>query len=274
MDSLGRPDEPASTTGDRRSAGEVLAKPGHWAPEVLLAGRPTRARRRWIALGAVLVLLAVSNVMSNRVLPLWAYVPWNFGMAVLLVCVAWWAGQGPVAIGLGIRYWHRPVAVGLLLASVTALVFTIGMVLPATREAFLDSRAADSGLTTMLYQVLIRIPLGTVLLEEVAFRGVLPALLGAAPALRWRWGPVLGASLAFGLWHILPSIGLATGNEAVATVLGRDQLLTTLLAVGSMVLAGTLMCALAWVGKGVKTTMLLHWATNSLGFVAAWLVLH
>ena len=50
----------------------------------------------------------------------------------------------------------------------------------------------------MLFQVLVRIPLGTVLLEEVAFRGVLPALLGAAPAIRWRWGPVIGASVAFG----------------------------------------------------------------------------
>jgi hypothetical protein len=27
------------------------------------------------------------------------------------------------------------------------------------------------------------------------------------------------------------------------------------------------------VGKGIKTTMLLHWATNSLGFFAAWLLL-
>ena len=34
------------------------------------------------------------------------------------------------------------------------------------------------------------------------------------------------------------------------------------------------MCALARVGKGIKTTMLLHWATNSLGFFAAWLLLN
>lgn len=248
--------------------------PGPVADPTAGPGRRTRSRRRWYAVAAVLCLLALSNVMSNRVLPGWAYVPWNFGMAVVLVLVAWWAHHGPVAIGLGIRHWHRPVGVGLLLAAATALVFTIGMVLPATREAFLDSRAADSGVGTMLYQVLVRIPLGTVVLEEVAFRGVLPALFGAAPALRWRWGPVLGTSLVFGLWHILPSIGLATGNAAVADVLGRDQLVTTLLAVASMVLAGTMMCGLAWIGKGIKTTMLLHWATNSLGFVAAWLVLH
>jgi membrane protease YdiL (CAAX protease family) len=103
---------------------------------------------------------------------------------------------------------------------------------------------------------------------------VLPALLGASPAIRWRWGPVLGASVLFGLWHILPSIGMATGNTAVNEVLGGDQLVTTLLAVASMTIAGVLMCALARLGKGIKTTMLLHWATNSLGFVAAWLLMH
>jgi len=49
--------------------------------------------------------------------------------------------------------------------------------------------------------------------------------------------------------------------------------LTTTLAVLSMTVAGVAMCALAHLGKGIKTTMLLHWATNSLGFFAAWLLL-
>jgi hypothetical protein len=231
-------------------------------------------RRRLIGLAAAIALLVLSNIMSNRVLPAWAYVPWNFSVALALVGIAWLAGSGPVAIGLGVRHWHRPVGVGLLLFAGTACVMALVMIIPFTREAFFDSRAADSGVGVMLYQVLIRIPLGTVVLEEVAFRGVLPALMGAAPAIRWAWGPVLGASTLFGLWHILPSLGIASGNQAVADVLGGDQVIATLLAVTSMVAAGVLMCALARLGKGIKTTMLLHWATNSLGFVAAWIVTH
>ena len=122
--------------------------------------------------------------------------------------------------------------------------------------------------------VLIQIPLGTVVLEEVAFRGVLPALMGASPAIRWRWWPVLGASTLFGLWHILPSIGIDNANAAVGDTLGHNVWLTTTIAVVAMIFAGIAMCALARVGKGIKTTMLLHWATNSLGFLAAWLLLH
>jgi membrane protease YdiL (CAAX protease family) len=232
----------------------------------------SRRRRRW-ALAAAIALLVVSNVMSNRILPSWAYVPWNLSMAFVLLGVAYRGGAGPVAVGLGIRHWHRPVGVGLLLAGGTALLFALGLFLPATQNAFVDSRIGDADAWQMLWVVLVQIPLGTVVLEEVAFRGVLPALMGASPAIRWRWVPVLGASVLFGLWHILPSIGIDNANAAVGGVLGHNVVLTTSLAVIAMTIAGIAMCALARVGKGIKTTMLLHWATNSLGFFAAWLLL-
>ena len=234
-----------------------------------------RARqRRLIALGVAIAVLAFSNVMSNRILPSWAYVPWNLSMAFVLLGIAYRGGAGPVAVGLGIRHWHRPVGVGLLLFGGTALLFALGMIVPATQSAFIDTRIGDADAAQMLWVVLVQIPLGTVVLEEVAFRGVLPALMGGSPAIRWRWIPVLGASILFGLWHILPSIGIDNANAAVGGALGHNQVLTTTLAVVSMTIAGVAMCALAHLGKGIKTTMLLHWATNSLGFFAAWLLLH
>ncbi len=51
-------------------------------------------------------------------------------------------------------------------------------------------------------------------------------------------------------------------------------MLTTALAVAAMTVAGVALCLVAHLGRGIKTTMLLHWATNSLGFLAAWLVLN
>jgi len=230
-------------------------------------------RRRLIALAAAIVLLVISNIVANRVIPQWAYVPWNLSVATLLLYISTRGGAGPVAIGLSIRHWHRPVGVGLLLVGSTALVFALGMIIPATSSAFLDSRTGGASLPMMLYVVLVQIPLGTVVLEEIAFRGVLPALMGAAPAIRWRWVPVLGASVLFGLWHILPSMGIGQANAAVGGTIGTKPWITTSAAVLSMTVAGVLMCVMARLGKGIKTTMLLHWATNSLGFFAAWLLL-
>ncbi len=240
--------------------------------------RPTAAvparRRRLLALLAAIAMLAVSNVMSNRILPSWAYVPWNLAMAFVLLGIAGFGGCNLVAVGWNIRRWHRPVGVGLMLVAATALLLALGMVIPATRSAFMDTRVGNADVAQLLYVVLVQIPLGTVVLEEVAFRGVLPALMGGAPALTWRWGPVLGASVLFGLWHILPSIGIDTANAAVGDALGHNSVVTTTLAVAAMTVAGVALCLVAHLGKGIKTTMLLHWATNSLGFLAAWLVLN
>ncbi len=232
----------------------------------------TAARARHRGAAIAVALLVVSNVMSNRVLPAWAYLPWNIAVAVALIFIARHAGFGFGHVGLAFRQWHRPVGVGLLLVATTGLALAIGMILPGTRDAFLDRRVAGTSVWMMLFQVLIRIPLGTVLLEEIAFRGVLPTLFGRNPAVGWKWKPVLASSFLFGLWHVLPSSALTTGNSAVAEMLGGSAILTALLAVASTMVVGVLLCLATYVGRGLKASMLVHWATNSLGFVAAWLI--
>lgn len=230
----------------------------------------TRRRGAWLAVA----LLVVSNIMANRILPAWAYLPWNLGVAATLILIAHRSGYDFTGVGLAFRRWHRPVGVGLLLVALTALVLAIGLVLPATKDFFHDERVSHIGLWGMLYQVLIRIPIGTVLLEEIAFRGVLPTLFGANPAQTWRWKPILGASALFGAWHILPSSALTTGNSAVHHMLGGSAILVALLAVASTMLVGVLLSLTCHIGHGLKASMLVHWATNSLGFVAAWLIIN
>jgi uncharacterized protein len=230
----------------------------------------TRRNGAWVVIG----VLVVSNIMSNRILPAWAYLPWNVAIAVLLIVVAHRSGYDFTGVGLAFRRWHRPVGVGLLLVAATGLVFALGMVLPATKSAFLDARVAETTAAGMLYQVLLRIPLGTVLLEEIAFRGVLPTLLGGNPAVVWRWKPVLGASALFGLWHVLPSTALTTGNAAVNEMFGGSAIIVALLAVISTMAVGILLSLACRVGHGLKASMLVHWATNSLGYVAAWFIIH
>src|SRR4029450_7903746 len=98
--------------------------------------------------------------------------------------------------------------------------------LPPTRQAFADTRATSLSGAALLWHLLVRIPLGTALLEEVAFRGVVYAMVERRRGVRGggvgsavRLG-VVGSSLLFGLWHVLPSLGLRRANAAVADVLG------------------------------------------------------
>lgn len=108
------------------------------------------------------------------------------------------------------------------------------------------------------------IPLGTIALEEVAFRGVLMGVLGK------RKGVTLAISVSsvlFGLWHVLPSLAMGA-NKLVASIVGPG-LLARVIMVAAVVAftgaAGWLLCEVRRRSGSLLAPMGLHWATNGLG---------
>jgi membrane protease YdiL (CAAX protease family) len=221
--------------------------------------RPWRAR---LALVAAVTVLAASNLVSNRLWPQ-GYLVWNLTMAGVLLLLARAGGLTRDDLGLGGDRLRRGLALGALAAAAVGLFYAAAVALPATREAFVDDRAA-APLTAVLFVALVRVPLGTVVLEELAFRGVLPALVGGG----W-WRATLVSSGLFGLWHVLPAMG---APNAVSGALG-----STGAVVGTVLFttaAGVVFRASQrWSGHLV-TPMLLHAATNSLGVLVAWWITH
>ena len=225
-------------------------------------------RRRRAVTAAVVAILIVSNVMSNRVLSAWMYVPWNLLVAGICVAVA---GRVVDRHQLGLSNWRSGLRWGLALLAATVVVLVATVTVPAGRDLFRDSRAQPS-VAALLYHTLVRIPLGTVLLEELAFRSVLPALFAA------RHGVLRGsiaASALFGLWHVLPSIGLDDRNQSAAHAFGHGPSGTVALvafAVIGTTLAGLAWCWLRYRSESVLTTILAHIATNSVAYTIAWFV--
>lgn len=227
--------------------------------------------RRVLAIIAAILLLATATVMANRVLPGWAYPLSGLVTAVGLLALARWSGLRLGHVGLDRRHLRRAAVVGLIGLGLVGLGFGIAMAVPSLRTVFNDGRMGTLGLGALLWVTLIRIPLGTVLLEEVAFRGVLPALFGGGD--RWRWGPVLAASALFGLWHVLPSLAL-TQNAAVGAAFGGVPIaVVSLVAVVASAGAGVVLYWWRHTGRGLVAPMLVHLATNSGGVLAAWWVL-
>ncbi|GAA1956079.1 CPBP family intramembrane glutamic endopeptidase [Amycolatopsis minnesotensis] len=228
----------------------------------------TAPHRRGIAIAVAVLLLAAATYLPNRVLPGWAYPVSGAVAAVLLLALASWAGAGAHELGLDRRYLKRSALAGLVGVAVVAVVFGIALV--TAREVFEDGRVGRPGVGQLLVLALVRIPFGTVLVEEVAFRGVLPALFGGGE--RWRWTPVLCASALFGLWHLLPSLALRE-NPAVRSALGGVPWLIPVAAMLAAAAVGVLLCWWRYTGRGLLTTVLIHLATNSGGLVLAWWVL-
>lgn len=229
----------------------------------------TLARVRRLGLVGAITILAASNVISNRVVGEDGYVAWNLAVAVLLVVLARGSGLTWADIGLDSTRLRRGLRIGAVLAGIVLAAYLVALVVPSTRALFADQRAAGS-LGVVLWSALVRIPLGTVVLEEVAFRGVLPALVSP----NRFWPGALVSSVLFGLWHVLPSIGVSAANAGLgAAVGGLGAVAQGALAVLAMTGAGLLlMCYRRW-GGHLVTPMAAHIATNSLGILIAWWVI-
>ncbi|QWF78433.1 CPBP family intramembrane glutamic endopeptidase [Amycolatopsis sp. CA-230715] len=227
----------------------------------------TAPQRRRTAIAAAVLLLAAANYLPNRVLPGWAYPVSGAVTAALLLLLARWAGVRAHELGFDRRFLARSALAGLFGMAVVSALFAIAFVL--ARPVFDDGRIGHPGAGQLLVLALVRIPFGTVLVEEVAFRGVLPALFGGGE--RWRWKPVLCASALFGLWHLLPSLALKE-NAAVHAALGGVPWLIPILAMLAAAAVGVVFCWWRYAAHGVLTTILIHFATNSGGLVLAWWV--
>lgn len=223
----------------------------------------TPARAYSLAVG----FLAALNVTGNLWLPSWSYVPVNLTAAALLLWIADRGGARAEDLGLERGRLRNGLAVGLLIVLATAAVIAVAAAIPATRGFFEDDRAGGIAVGGLLYQVLARIPLGTALFEEIAFRG---ALLGLGLRMWSTTRAVWVSSLLFGVWHVLPALSVTKQNQAV------DDLSAALVVAGAVagtVVAGLVFCWVRLRARHLITVVLMHVATNSLAFTTAWIVL-
>lgn len=239
-------------------------------PPTTTAGAGSPGVRQWdvAAVAVVVAVLALRNLAGEAV-PSALYVPVNLGVTAVLALVARSAGLSAGDVGLS----RSAVAAGLRVGGVGAIlvvaVIAVGAGLPLTRPLFEDQRVAGvDGAAELAYQAAVRIPLGTVVLEEVAFRGVLLALLARHHP---RWVAAGTSSFLFGLWHVRPTVSALEANDLAAGLAARAAAVAG--AVVATALAGLAFCALRMAARSLLAPVLVHTATNSASLVAAHAVL-
>jgi uncharacterized protein len=195
------------------------------------------------------------------------YVPRNLALAAGLLLLARRWGLTAEELGLARRHLGPGTRWGGATVGVVALVIAAGValadVLGPVATLLADERAALSG-TALAWAALVRIPLGTAVFEEVAFRGVLRA------ACRRVWSPVAAtawSSVTFGLWHVAPTVvALRLNDVAPGSPAGLGAIAG---AVVTTTIAGVLFDQLRARSGSLLAPILAHWATNSLGLLAA-----
>ena len=183
----------------------------------------------------------------------------NVGMIGVLVLVARAASMTLAELGLE----RSQVRAGLAWGGVAFFLITVALIgaalVPATADFFDDDRA-DIGFGALIVNVVLVIPIGTVLLEELAFRGV---LFGLA---RRMWSTVRAVGVVavlFGLWHVPTAWNTATGSSAARGAAVAGTVIAT-------TVAGVGFCWLRLRSRSLVAPMLAHVATNSVTLVVAW----
>jgi len=211
----------------------------------------------------VTVGLLLTSLVANR-LAAPAHLAIGLASVLALAAVARLAALTPAELGL--TRWRSGLRWGGTSAAVVAAGYTLAVALGPAREALAAS--TDRTWPAVLAAVLAVVPLGTVVPEELAFRGVLWALLRRRHRDRVATGV---SSVLFGLWHVLPALGGGAANEVATGALGGGAVATAVRVAGTVLLttaAGVGFCWLRVRSGSLLAPALLHWAVNGLGLLA------
>ena len=219
-------------------------------------------------LALVLLTLAVVNVWVH-VGPRRAQLLTGPLAAAFLLGVGRAAGLTWEQLGLGPGSLARGARWGGLCAGIVVAGFAAVLAVPPAHRFLRDVRYR-LGIRSALATAFLAVPLGTVLFEEVAFRGVLWGLVEDAEGPVWA---TAATSLLFGTWHVLPALDLARTNTALAGSGSRAKVAVTVLGtVAFTAAAGVLFAELRRRSGSLVAPILLHWATNAAGVLGSAIV--
>jgi membrane protease YdiL (CAAX protease family) len=202
------------------------------------------------------------NILSSAPLPRQYRVPLALSTSVAISVLSARDGVGLAEQGLKPADAPRGFFFGIVSASLIALALAVGPRLEMLRPMYRE-RAVATSASSAVYEVLLRIPLGTALPEELAFRGALLGRLnrGHRPAVACAI-----SSLLFGLSHVPPSLSRVAGKTH-ASRLHRAAWVGS--SVGLTSVAGFVLARLGVYSRSLVAPWMAHTAANSAGYVAA-----
>ena len=216
-------------------------------------------------MGLVLAVLAVARVV-DAVIP-GAHVAVGMGLTACLVVIARAEGLTAADLGVDRSSWGSGLRWGLAAAALIGAAYGLAILVAPVRDVLPDGHGGLG--PQALAAVLVVVPVGTVLPEELAFRGLLLPVLARRHGLR---AATLVSSALFGLWHVLASLGGGADNAAIAGVVGGEAAGTVVRVVATVLftsLAGVVLCWLRLRSGSLLAPLLAHWTVNGLGVIVA-----
>jgi membrane protease YdiL (CAAX protease family) len=215
----------------------------------------------------LLGLLAGHNWVSNRALSRWGYVPGGLAAGMAAVWLSRRGGATREELGLEAQRMGNGIRVGAIASTLAIGTIGAAVAMPRTRRLFVDERARHPSGAALVYEMAVRIPIGTAVGEELLFRS---ALLGLSLSRR-SWGAsVAWSSTLFGLWHVVPTIATLPGSAALAEMSvqrGRGAAVASAVVVTTV--GGVVFAELRRRSGSIVAPILLHATLNVVAFAAS-----
>jgi membrane protease YdiL (CAAX protease family) len=208
------------------------------------------------ALGLTLGVLAGYHELRRLVIPDHLHFASNTAMIAVVAGLAASARMSVDELGLSRAAVPKGVRYGAIAAGAVGAVVGLAALIGVDPTGAIGDHAALSG-GEMLFQVFVEIPIATVLLEELAFRGVVGGLLDRLTSPRWA---IACTSFAFGLWHVSPHS--FTSLDRAGGALGT---------IAATTFAGVCFHVLRRRSGSLVAPMLAHWGTNGVALLVTWL---
>jgi membrane protease YdiL (CAAX protease family) len=192
----------------------------------------------------------------------------NLGLLSLLLLWARWVGFSLSDLGLAGAQVRIGALWGIAFGVVLALppVAFIALTPFVTGEPVQAGEINDLSSPAMAFRLAFRVPVGTALFEEVAFRGILYACWLRASDLRRT---VLATGVVFAFWHTVITFRSVTNAEVVESV--PLIALGYLAALLGLFVGGAAFALLRWRAGGVAGPFFVHWIIVAFMTLAVWL---
>jgi uncharacterized protein len=211
-----------------------------------------------------LALVCWNNVVAAHGWHNRHYVSGNLAGTAALLALARLRGIKARELGLCLKRASAGARLGAVVSGMVLAGYAAVALSPNHRRWLSDARVAGMSNRSVVYHAAVRVPLGTVVWEEAAFRAVLPVLLQrVVPVRKAR----VANSLLFGLWHIRPTLDALRLNGVAPG--GPRTWAAVVNAVVATALVDVLLSGLQRRMGSLLAPALVHVATNSGGTVVA-----
>lgn len=212
-------------------------------------GKRTAGNARVLALGATLLLVHNALVVAGIGEVATFIANGLIALGVVLVGRRWRLERVDLGVGVDRRSIVLSVVAAAAIVAIVAALALLGL-LPA------DPHPAGLSPGEFWFRVLIGIPIGTAVFEELIFRGV---LLGAWTRSTSTRAAVIATSVTFGLWHVAAEIGRSGQLSPAGIVPG---------VVATATVSVFVLCPLRRRTGNLLAPITVHAATNVSVFVA------